>query len=180
MSLVTDRWTWTIRYLTDTKRGEADGMSNKIGVSSDPSIDENDDILSKMLNFLKKIPAAGIILSATSGFCLAAASLIVKKTPNVNSVQIFVSRAVVQVIFFLPFIIYTSCPSLASVGSLSRFSHVDSSMLVRWHFLPTDPSNRRFDHHFFCSCLCDHHSLHLTERTMRSDTSYWRRLAFRE
>ena len=76
----------------------------------------NEDWPSRALEFLRKIPAAGIVLSAFSGFCLAAASLIVKKTPNVNSVQILVSRSVVQIVFYLPLVFYYKLPMLGIVG----------------------------------------------------------------
>lgn len=88
----------------------------RVSVSSDQKSQPDDDMLTKMLNFLRKIPASGIILSAMSGFCLAAASLIVKKAPNVNSVQILVSRAIVQFIFVLPFITYYKLPFFGIPG----------------------------------------------------------------
>lgn len=149
----------------------------RVSVSSDQKNQpDDDDMPTKMLSFLRKIPASGIILSAMSGFCLAAASLIVKKAPNVNSIQILVSRAIVQFIFVIPFIIYYKLPFFGIPGErlpLFMRGFIGFIYASLMYLLPVHPSSGCVYNHFFCSGLCNHHSLHFLERDMRSNSSNW-------
>lgn len=54
---------------------------------------------------LKRIPCAGIGFGILSGSIFAAGSLIVKLLPNINPVEIVISRSLIQALCFLPFVI---------------------------------------------------------------------------
>ena len=50
------------------------------------------DLMGRTLNRLRLMPCAGIIMGMLSGICFATAGFIVKLIPDVNPVQIVVTR----------------------------------------------------------------------------------------
>lgn len=71
---------------------------------------DDQDFGRRGIELLRRIPASGIIMAGFSGVCFAVASFIVKKIPNVNSVQILVSRSIIQMAFYLPIMLINKMP----------------------------------------------------------------------
>ena len=61
---------------------------------------QQEDKLTRLVNYFRKIPCAGIIMALFSGLFFATAGFIVKLVPNVNPIQIVVSRSV-KLIYFV-------------------------------------------------------------------------------
>ena len=65
---------------------------------------------------LKRIPCAGIGFGILSGSIFAAGSLIVKLLPNINPVEIVISRSLIQALCFLPFVIWNRMEIFGAEG----------------------------------------------------------------
>lgn len=72
------------------------GSESSVADTSGPSTAAPNDLMGRTLNKLRRMPCAGIIMGMLSGVFFATAGFIVKLVPNVNPVQIVVTRFVLS------------------------------------------------------------------------------------
>ena len=66
--------------------------------------------MTRTLATLKNTSGSGVLIAALSGLSFALASFIIKMVPSVNSVQILVTRSLIQFLFYFPIVILYKLP----------------------------------------------------------------------